>query len=583
MMKRDIMMRFAHVVALVLLPLAASGQNLDPTVRVNKIYEGRLMEVEKPQLEMAVPDSVLRFDLDFDYSVTETPYQGTYEFNPYSLEMKPSPVVRDRNSFYLKAGAGYQLHPVFDMKWSPKLKVPFMFNAYASHGSFLGNYWKISENQGVALTKTGRSASEDRTWFGYDLVTRAGIDGRYDWKALAAAFDVSYEGLHQKDVYEYARSYNSAEARLGAASKYEDGLRFKFDSGYRFAQDDMPSGDVKPLVESDFDLNMMFGYKLPNGGLGAVDFVADFVSTTGAVETGAGEIDLLPHYVMNFDRWRVDLGLRISTVFRTVDLKDSYDYKEQFLYPNVRVDCRLVPNALNLYLEFGGDCGVNSYSDMLKFNRHSNLNYGRGIWDMFGVSEESITAVIGLEGHAGYRFSYGIKGGYVNVGSAILEGVVKDSEGGLLPALGYSSFDKAFVEADWLLLLNGLKFDGSVEYVHTWNRISPMDRRGLFMPPAVKGEASVSYTWKNRIMAGIDCGFSTCRKGGLVDNTGEDVSVTEAKIPGYADLGLDFEYVISRKFSVWARGGNLLGMTIQRETLFAERGPYFTAGVTLNL
>ena len=44
----------------------AHAQNLDPTVVVDRAYEGKLMEVHKPALEMAVPDSVMRFDLDFD-------------------------------------------------------------------------------------------------------------------------------------------------------------------------------------------------------------------------------------------------------------------------------------------------------------------------------------------------------------------------------------------------------------------------------------------------------------------------------------------------------------------------------------
>ena len=54
-------------------PLAASAQNLDPTVEVNRSYEGKLIEVNKPMLEMAVPDSVLRFDLEFDYEVFDNP------------------------------------------------------------------------------------------------------------------------------------------------------------------------------------------------------------------------------------------------------------------------------------------------------------------------------------------------------------------------------------------------------------------------------------------------------------------------------------------------------------------------------
>ena len=52
-----------------LLPVAAAAQNLDPTVVVNRAYEGRLLEVHKPSMTMTVPDTVRRFDLDFDYSV----------------------------------------------------------------------------------------------------------------------------------------------------------------------------------------------------------------------------------------------------------------------------------------------------------------------------------------------------------------------------------------------------------------------------------------------------------------------------------------------------------------------------------
>ena len=55
----------------------ASAQNLDPTVEVRRTYEGKLLEAHKPQLSMSVPDSLTRFDLDFDYSVFETPYKGS--------------------------------------------------------------------------------------------------------------------------------------------------------------------------------------------------------------------------------------------------------------------------------------------------------------------------------------------------------------------------------------------------------------------------------------------------------------------------------------------------------------------------
>ena len=72
------------------------------------------------------------------------------------------------------------------------------------------------------------------------------------------------------------------------------------------------------------------------------------------------------------------------------------------------------------------------------------------------------------------------------------------------------------------------------------------------------------------------------RKGSVVDMSGAS-AVYDAEIPGYADLGIYFEFATSRALSFWVRGGNLLNMTIQRNPLFAEKGINFTAGICLNL
>lgn len=60
----------------VLACVSAGAQNLNPTVSVTKAYEGSLMEVHKPAQEMFVPDSLKRFDLDFDYSVLRIHIRG---------------------------------------------------------------------------------------------------------------------------------------------------------------------------------------------------------------------------------------------------------------------------------------------------------------------------------------------------------------------------------------------------------------------------------------------------------------------------------------------------------------------------
>ena len=110
-MKRYILMAIAAVAV----SYSLGAQDLDPTVVVRRAYEGKLIEVHKPQLDMQVPDSVTRFDLDFDYSVFDKPYEGAYEFNPYVLTMQPASAVQNPKNLYLRAGAGYTLYPVFDL------------------------------------------------------------------------------------------------------------------------------------------------------------------------------------------------------------------------------------------------------------------------------------------------------------------------------------------------------------------------------------------------------------------------------------------------------------------------------------
>ena len=139
--------RYAMIMAAALISAAAAAQNLDPTVEVSRAYEGNLVEVHKPAMEMAVPDTVQQFRLDFDYSVFDSPYKGSYEFNPYLTTMRPAASVFDPNVFYLRAGAGYRLYPVADIIWSPAFKKGFKMDVYAVHRSYVGDYRVYFKNK----------------------------------------------------------------------------------------------------------------------------------------------------------------------------------------------------------------------------------------------------------------------------------------------------------------------------------------------------------------------------------------------------------------------------------------------------
>lgn len=562
----------------------SSGQNLDPTVEVSRSYEGKLMEVHKPAIKMAVPDSVLRFDLEFDYSVSDSPYKGAYEFSPYAMEMKPAAKYNDFRKFYLKAGAGYSLHPELDVVWSPSFKKPFRLDVYASNRSYVGDYWNVVQREesdgSSSIEKQLKNGDETRHWKGYDLVSKAGVAGRYDWEKARLGFDAAYRGIHQgHGVMTSGRSYDAldAEAYIGSKDRKDSSFGYYISAVYHLGGDRLAFENVESLSvkaqDLDVDARMRFGFS--NGDRLMLEAGFRAASATGYIASGAGEFDVVPHYMMDRGRWRFDIGVRISPVFRNVVDSGIYSYGEQMLYPDVRIEFMALRDAMKLYLDLGGDSGMVSYDDLVGDDRRADFMYGRGIWNVLDVADESLSASLGADGRIGARFSYDMKAGYSMMANALADGLVV-LDGVLAPAVGFAAYDKAFASASWLLDADSFRFDGNLCYTYAMFKDAGA-ASGLFLPAALTGDVAIKYNWKKRLDIGLDCGFSTARKGSVKNGA------ADATVPGYADLGLNAEFSLNRKFSFWARGGNLLGMTIQRSLLYAEKGPYFTAGICLNL
>ena len=524
---------------------ALRAQNLDPTIEVSREYEGKLIEVHKPSIEMAVPDSLYRFDLGFDYSVFENPYKGSYEFIPYMTEMRPSSGVRSGKSFYLRAGAGYTLHPTLDLLWSPVQDKPFTLDVYAEHDSYVGEYRAIGQNP---------------SWNGYDLLSKAGADLGYDWKKACLDFGASYYGIADKD-YRRSRAYNAVDAYAVLKSKrpWPEYFMYELSFSYRFA---VENNALYPdaLKSNNVKADLTLGPNFRRVGKLLFDIGAEVDTYAGAEAGTISRFYLVPHYVFEKGRLKIDAGVRISALANAD--------KGQLLYPDVKVNLAVIPDAMKLYLNVGGGDKINTYSSLLEKNHHLDMSYGsNGLGSVVGATVERVSAVVGLVGRITNFFSYDIRGGYVNYGNAPLEAVAAVAGDMLLPALSYTSYQKCFAAIDWDLNVQNFRFDGTMEYTRSWNMQSDL----ALAPSALTGNAAVSYDWNKRILAGVDCEFATSR-----------TSVTGFTMLGYADLGVSAEYVMNKKISFWLRGGNLLNMEIQRNLLFAEKGINFTAGICLS-
>ena len=384
----------------------------------------------------------------------------------------------------------------------------------------------------------------------------------YDWKKAALDFGVSYNGFADKD-YVRSRMCNGVDAyaTLRSKSSWPENFMYRVSVSYGYSKE--RNALYKAMGMHDFGIDATFGPSLRHGGKVLVDVGLEMESYSGPVSSLSGAFYAVPRYVWSKGRFKVDAGVRVSVLMGGDALKG----KGQVVYPAVKMNLDILPEAMRMYLNVGGGDKLLNYRDMLKDNPHFDLSYGLdGLFTVPGVSAERISASVGLAGRVGSFFSYDLRGGYVNYKNSPLAAAVPLSDGGYRPALAYSAYEKAFAAFDWRFHIRHLRFDGAIEYTYSWG----IDGLYVISPAVLTGNASLLYDWNRRIYAGVDCRFSTSR-----------ASEIGFVMPWYADAGVYAEYVVNSKISVWLRGGNLLNMEIQRSPLFAEKGINFTAGICL--
>ena len=565
---------------------SASAQNLNPTVSVTRSYEGRLVEVHKPMQEMSVPDSLYKFDLDFDYSVFENPYRGAYDFKPYALDMKPEAGEYDGRKLYLKAGAGYQLRPSVDFVWQPRMKTDkFRMDVYASHHSYVGNYSRIGLDGDGSLEGTGEK------WKGYDMYSRAGVDGRACLDKAVLTFDAGYLGIHTKDMYAVATGYNAADMsfRVKSADMVEKGLYYDVALKYRYASRGLGGNYVfrKSVGMNDLDFNASLGPVLSRHSRIVADFgmgqtwYGDYLNCVGTAY-------VTPKYVLEKNRWNVAIGVKGS--FNTTPSVDGgpalNTNKGVFIYPDVHISFEVAKDYMDLYFSAaGGDCR-NSYSSLVEKN-HFFIP-----WD--GMSNNSVTHAdftLGFRGNVRNRLRYDLSFGFRSFEAMPFESVHAVEADGVTDYLfGWSYFDGTAAYADVKLQWESRNFmvDSEFSFLDSNLKNHKTVQYNCFEPSFFSGHVSASYNWKKRIFAGVSAEFASKRNGMMtvLSNAGEDVSAMDscgASVPAWVNLGIHAEYAFTRRLSFWLKADNLLDMDIQRVPLYAEGGIGFTAGICLNL
>ena len=568
------------------------GKNLNPTVEVTNAYEGGASSINKPAQQMAVPDSVTRFNLDFDYSVFEKPYQGAYEFTPYYVQLKPAPKPSTTEKFYLRAGAGFTLHPELDLVWSPIQKEKYRLNVYATHHSYFGRYHQFgsttSPDNVVTIDKSGEKMD------GFLADTKAGVDGTYGWDGGEAMLDLGFRHRMADNAYHFQK-LGGIEAKGRVRSLPTDEPHFLYDAAvnYHFYGSDLShttaySGFYRNVAESAFNLDGTFGPVLDENNRILVDVDLDLARYVGDKTGYTGLLSATPKYQLDSDPWHLSLGVKVAAIIYSDDFNlwgEAYRHKSGTIFPDVYVDYHLLDDQLILQASATGGDRFNTFSGRF-FSRPFTYE------GEFGHATERIRAMIGARGSIAARFRYDFQGGYARWAHAAMDGYRTIpmnvwSPGqkvvySLLPAQYEQSFNLLFAELDYGWKSEFLTVDGRMAY--RWTDMSGyVNGGGAFAPAAFTGFIRPAYNWGDRFKAGIDAEWSTGRRMTYtVEATDVVLNDFEYRLPGWVDLGLFAEYRFTHHFGFWVKGGNLLNQVVQRTPLVAEAGMYFTAGIVLN-
>lgn len=589
-------MRKIYLVSAAMLMTAAVsfGQNFNPTVEVTNTYQGNASEVHKPLLGMNVPDSLLRFDLDFDYEVFEKPYQGAYSFKPYMLNMRPAKDAWRGRQLYLKAGAGYTLHPQFEFVFSPEQSGPFQMSVYASHKSYFGNYHEIKPELQDGLYRMKKSGGK---FGGYDALTSAGFDGRYNWDRTILSFGIGYYGLAAKDSV-MSRSYNAFDFNARVRSNNDSESYFLYDielrgrvanDGLDYKSFSFPDGvTVDKQNENWVLLDGLVGPVVNNSRSILVGFEAESASYSRFYDGNIGRVALIPSYRFKSGRWNLNLGVKLEFMFRndadTLSFGKMGGGKGQIVYPDAHISFAAGGNVA-LYADATGGSRLNTYSSQISENHHLNPSFLVApvyelITPLVDNTVEKVNARIGVRGSAASSFQFDVNGGVGLYGNALMESGFFNADGDLVPSLTYSDINLIYANVLLGWKSNRVKVDADFRY----RGVSFPDKDAMnlgFALPKYSGGLRATYDISSRLYAGVAMEASSWREGKCVSAVSEELA--KVRVPGYVDLGVNCGYKFNRKLEFWLESGNLLCQAIQRNPFYAEKGPWVTAGVSLNL
>ncbi len=525
------------------IPFTMMAQSIDPIVEVSSQYKVDMGEIHKPSIDLSVNDSLQRFDINFDYSIYDRPYQNLYVFAPYSYTQIKHPQELGNNILFANIGYQSVASPIGHIAVQAITKKSFAAGVY---GNFDG-YYKYGDVEVDDITPN---------FFRQRYKTDFGANMKYAWRSGEVDFDANYRIFDDKFVYTSNHSDKlSFTATLNSANVDEKSVDYGFVANFyhlnanhtNYSKIGESMFSVKGDVGTTFDIHRVF-----------VDVNVQMASYSDYRSHEAWILEFAPIYEYNkgrlFGRFGAKFGSRFAS--KVKNNESGVDHKDNLtnIFPVVDAKYTLINNHLWVHAIATGSNHMNSLESMITqcpiVKLSSPMEFGH----------TPIDAQLSLESTIGGVFAINIDGGYsINRNTM----VIGTSATELVPIASYFDYEHLRAGADMLLKIDHFSIGGNVSL----NKyIDWFEETQLNILPKLIAHASAAWDLRERLFVSVKCDYSS----------------ESDFLPQMVNLGTEISLVLNRHFEVFVKGDNLLNQDLYYAPLYCGRERNFGGGLTVN-
>lgn len=537
---------------------------IDPVVEVNRNYETKLTDVRKPFVAVSLPDSLQNFNMGFDYSIFSRPYSDLYDFSPKqvaALNVKSTPSFPH---IFAELGAQYPLIPRANVYFQAVPSENVNIDAFARYNAFFGKILNFDDTQNDASGNHGE----------------VGAKVKFAWNMGEFDFGLGYNLNNTQNKVGEAMSRHNAgtfkmNVALTSANPDKKGFYYKVDASYRntggnhelpeLADGDVPGIPYRSvfLQEDSYRENVLAVSANVGSSFEEHRIYLDVLTKNCWYDKDkmVGVVEFTPIY--QYEKGIVDakIGIKFSS---------RYGHSESSrIYPYFDAKFALVKNALWLRAQAFGGSNVETLNDNIDSAPWMRMAYRTDKEDI-PFSETIVDAKVSVETMLFKRLSLSLFASYAKyVDKMQLWPLYKDI---VVLHPEYVDYSKFAVGAELSFASKNFGLIGSFKY----NTYKSDSGSPLVLLPKVEALVKADYNIHSRLMLSAYFHF----RSGMDFFSDKTYGST---VPAYKDLGFKVDYSLSSGFSVFLKGGNVLGSKNFRYAFIGEPPRNFGAGICFRL